>query len=160
MVGLGMLMVLLSLAALWLRKTGHLYETSWFHKFTIVMGPTGYIALLAGWVTTEVGRQPWVVYGVMRTQDALSHTVTADQVGLSLIIFVLVYTAVFGSGIYYMLKLIKTGPAFIESLEPVNGGLGHFKTPLRPLSAVDDAFDNSTEQPKSETDHTKGNHHD
>lgn len=160
MVGLGTLMVLLSLAALWLRKTGHLYETSWFHKFAIIMGPTGYIALLAGWVTTEVGRQPWVVYGVMRTQDGLSHAVTADQVGLSLIIFVLVYTIVFGSGIYYMLKLIKTGPAFIESLAPENGGPGHFKIPLRPLSAVDDAFDHGTEQQKSETDHNKENHHD
>ncbi|MBR7539247.1 cytochrome ubiquinol oxidase subunit I, partial [Mycobacterium tuberculosis] len=90
-----------------------LYESTWFHKFAIVMGPTGYIALLAGWVTTEVGRQPWVVYGVLRTKDALSHTVTADQVGLSLIIFVLVYTVVFGAGIYYMFRLMKSGPEFL-----------------------------------------------
>lgn len=61
MVGLGMLMVLMSLTALWLRKQDRLYESRWFHKFATVMGPTGYIALLAGWVTTEVGRQPWVV---------------------------------------------------------------------------------------------------
>ena len=155
MVGLGMLMVLLSLTALWLRKKGSLYESSWFHKFAIIMGPTGYIALLAGWVTTEVGRQPWVVYGVIRTKDGLSHTVTADQVGLSLIIFVLVYTVVFGAGIYYMLRLIKLGPAFSIPLDAVQDtGPGHFKTPLRPLSAVEESIDttdpsaqNSKEKP-------------
>ena len=49
-------------------QKNRLYESTWFHKFAIVMGPTGYIALLAGWVTTEVGRQPWVVYGVLRTK--------------------------------------------------------------------------------------------
>ena len=155
MVGLGMLMVLLSLTALWLRKKGSLYESSWFHKFALIMGPTGYIALLAGWVTTEVGRQPWVVYGVIRTKDGLSHTVTADQVGLSLIIFVLVYTVVFGAGIYYMLRLIKLGPAFSPPLDAVQDtGPGHFKTPLRPLSAVEESIEttdpsaqNSKEKP-------------
>lgn len=141
MVGLGMLMVLLSLTALWLRRKGSLYQTAWFHKFALIMGPTGYIALLAGWVTTEVGRQPWVVYGVIRTQDGLSHSVTADQVGFSLIVFVLVYAVVFGSGIYYMLRLLKAGPAFSGHLEAQNAGPGHFKTPLRPLSAVDEAID-------------------
>lgn len=141
MVGLGMLMVLLSLVALWLRKTGKLYGTLWFHKFAFVMGPAGYIALLAGWVTTEVGRQPWVIYGVMRTKDGLSHSVTADQVGISLIIFVVVYTIVFGSGIYYMLKLLKKGPEFIDAIEPEPAGPGHFKTPMRPLSAVDESID-------------------
>ena len=71
MVGMGMLMVLMSLTALYLRKRNSLYETTWFHKFAFVMTPSGYIALLAGWVTTEVGRQPWTVYGVMRTEQAL-----------------------------------------------------------------------------------------
>ncbi|MBJ8417822.1 cytochrome ubiquinol oxidase subunit I [Acinetobacter courvalinii] len=152
MVGLGMLMVLLSLVALWLRKTGKLYGTSWFLKFAFVMGPAGYIALLAGWVTTEVGRQPWVIYGVMRTKDGLSQTVTADQVGISLIIFVGVYTIVFGSGIYYMLKLLKKGPEFIDAIEHEPAGPGHFKTPMRPLSAVDESIDGQ--------DQSKEKHHD
>ena len=79
---------------------------------------------------------------MLRTRDGLSHSVTADQVGLSLIIFVLVYTVVFGSGIYYMLKLNKTGPAFLDSLQPEKtAGPGHFKTPLRPLSAVEESLD-------------------
>ena len=156
MVGLGMLMVLMSLTALWLRKQDLLYESRWFHKFATIMGPTGYIALLAGWVTTEVGRQPWVVYGVIRTQHGLSHTVTAEQVGLSLIIFVLVYTVVFGTGIYYMLKLIKAGPVHIDSVDQQLAGPGHFKTPMRPLSAVDEAIDGSS----SQTPKNKEQHHD
>ncbi|MCU4336810.1 cytochrome ubiquinol oxidase subunit I [Acinetobacter dispersus] len=151
MVGLGMLMVLLSFVALWLRKKGKLYDSSWFHKFAFVMGPTGYIALLAGWVTTEVGRQPWVIYGVMRTKDGLSHTVTADQVGISLIIFVVVYAIVFGSGIYYMLKLLKNGPEFIEAIDLEPAGHGHFKTPMRPLSAVDESIDQ--QDPNKENRH-------
>ena len=141
MVGLGVLMVLLSLIALWLRKQQRLYETHWFHKFAIFMGPMGYVAMLAGWITTEVGRQPWIIYGVMRTQHALSHHVSAEQVGLSLTIFVVVYTLVFGTGIYYILKLIKKGPDFIEYHPEEPAGPGHFKTPMRPLSAADDAVD-------------------
>ncbi|QNX86335.1 cytochrome ubiquinol oxidase subunit I [Acinetobacter seifertii] len=140
MVGLGMLMLLLALTGLWLRKTGKLYESKWFHRFALVMGPSGFIALLAGWFTTEVGRQPWVVYGVMRTKDALS-PVSAEQVGLTLIIFVLVYCIVFGIGIYYMLKLINKGPEFIYSQVNEVGGVGHFKTPMRPLSATDEDID-------------------
>ena len=74
------------------------------------MGPTGFITLLAGWVTTEAGRQPWVVYGVMRTSQAVS-PLTTQQVGISLMTFVIVYFLVFGTGIYYMLKLMRAGPA-------------------------------------------------
>lgn len=140
MVGLGMLMLLLAAMGLWLRKTGKFYENKWFHRFALIMGPSGFIALLAGWFTTEVGRQPWVVYGVMRTKDALS-PVSAEQVGLTLIIFVVVYCIVFGVGIYYMLKLMHKGPEFIDSQAEQVGGVGHFKTPMRPLSAADEKID-------------------
>ena len=85
MVGLGILMLLLALGGLLLRKGGRLYENRGLQYFALVMGPAGFIALLAGWFTTEVGRQPWVVYGVMRTADGLS-PVPASQVGLTLII--------------------------------------------------------------------------
>ncbi|MCH7331592.1 cytochrome ubiquinol oxidase subunit I [Acinetobacter modestus] len=140
MVSLGMLMLLLALTGVWLRKTGKLFESKWFHRFVVFMGPSGFIALLAGWFTTEVGRQPWVVYGVMRTKDALS-PVSAEQVGLTLIIFVVVYCIVFGIGIYYMLKLMYKGPEFIYSQQQEVGGVGHFKTPMRPLSAADERLD-------------------
>lgn len=140
MVGLGMLMLFLAVTALWLRKKGSLYESKWFHRFAILMGPSGFIALLAGWFTTEVGRQPWIIYGVMRTKDALS-PVSAEQVGLTLIIFVIVYFIVFGVGIYYMLKLMHKGPEFLHNAPEEIGGVGHFRTPMRPLSAIDEKID-------------------
>jgi len=110
MAGLGMLMLLTALLGLLLRKGGRLYETRWFQWFVVAMGPSGIVALLAGWITTEVGRQPWTVYGVLRTVDSVS-PLTAQQVGVSLLVFVVVYFLVFGTGIYYMMKLMKHGPA-------------------------------------------------
>jgi cytochrome bd ubiquinol oxidase subunit I len=110
MAGLGVLMILMSIAGYWLHRKRKLFDTRWFHRFVLMMGPSGFVTLLAGWVTTEAGRQPWVVYGVMRTADAVS-PVTAQQVGVSLLAFVIVYTIVFGTGIYYLLKLLRQGPA-------------------------------------------------
>ena len=78
MVGLGMLMLLLGLAGAWFRWRGQLYEQRLFLRFAMAMGPAGIIAMLAGWITTEIGRQPWVVYGVMRTADAASHHSALD----------------------------------------------------------------------------------
>ena len=142
MVGMGMLMILLAFMALFLRKGGKLYENKLLHRFAFVMGPSGFIALLAGWFTTEVGRQPWVVYGVMRTKDALS-PVSAEQVGITLIIFVVVYCVVFGIGIYYMLKLMHKGPQFIYATPE---GAVHSKEAVilaskRPLSSVEESVD-------------------
>lgn len=148
MVGLGLLMILMGVLSLYLRKTKRLYESKWFQRFALLMGGSGFISLLAGWFTTEVGRQPWVVYGVMRTKDALS-PVSAEQVGLTLIIFVLVYFVVFGVGIYYMLKLMKQGPSFSHLDTVEAGGVGHFKTPMRPLSGADEPLESqSTESDK------------
>lgn len=146
MVGLGLLMILLGVISLYLRKTKRLYDSKWFHRFALVMGGSGFVSLLAGWFTTEVGRQPWVVYGVMRTKDALS-PVSAEQVGLTLIIFVLVYFVVFGVGIYYMLKLMWQGPQWSDPLDASTGGVGQFKTPMRPLSGADEPLDNDTTKP-------------
>jgi cytochrome d ubiquinol oxidase subunit I len=108
MAGLGMLMVLTALLGLLLRRKNRLYETNWYQRLVFCMGPSGIIALLAGWITTEVGRQPWVLYGVLRTADAVA-PLTADQFGISLLVFVCVYFVVFGTGIYYMLKLMRYG---------------------------------------------------
>jgi cytochrome d ubiquinol oxidase subunit I len=110
MVGLGMLMALMALVGLLLRRGGRLFHSRTFQKFVLVMGPSGFVSLLAGWITTEAGRQPWVVYGVMRTADALS-PITHQQVSLSLFAFVIVYAIVFGTGIYYMIRLACAGPA-------------------------------------------------
>lgn len=117
MAGLGMLMLLTAFVGLLLRIRGRLYDTRWYQVLVLCMGPSGILALLAGWITTEVGRQPWTVYGVVRTIDSMS-PVSAQQVGVSLLIFVLVYFVVFGAGIYYMLKMMKKGPdVYIASPE-------------------------------------------
>jgi cytochrome d ubiquinol oxidase subunit I len=86
--------------------------------------------LLAGWVTTEAGRQPWVVYGVLRTAQAVS-PVTEQQVGITLMMFVIVYCVVFGTGIYYILKLLRQGPPPFDTAPAAPKG----STPDTPESA-------------------------
>lgn len=136
MVGLGMLMLLLGFLSLWFRWRGSLHSSRLFLFLTLFMGPTGLLALWMGWMTTEIGRQPWVVYGVMRTSEAASaHSV--NTLTATLLVFVALYIAVFGTGIWYMLKLVVKGPqqygAQTGPMEP-----GQVKRPARPLSAVPD----------------------
>lgn len=136
MVGLALLMILMALAGWWLRRGGRLYESRAFQRFVLAMGPSGFVALLAGWVTTEVGRQPWVVYGVLRTEQAVA-PVTAQSVGVSLMLFVIVYFAVFGTGIYYVLKLLRQGPAGEGPLSGSEAGRKPAQTGRRPLAAIE-----------------------
>ncbi len=134
MAGLGMLMIFTGLLAFALRRNGALYRNRLFLRLVLFMGPTGLIAMLAGWITTEVGRQPWVVYGLMRTADAASnHSVT--QLSISLALFVVIYFSVFAVGIGYMMKLVRKGPQPHHD-HPPQGGPGQERTPRRPLSAV------------------------
>lgn len=117
MAGLGMLMMLLGVISLWLRYRERLYTSRRFLRFTLLMGPSGLIAILAGWVTTEVGRQPWVIYQLMRTKDAVS--AHSDlQMTISLAVFFIVYMSVFGVGYSYMVRLIKKGPPSPEDFLP------------------------------------------
>ncbi|HCT7980014.1 TPA: cytochrome ubiquinol oxidase subunit I [Proteus mirabilis] len=114
MAGLGMLMICLGLLSIILRKKKRLYHSPLFLRFALLMGPTGLIAILAGWFTTEIGRQPWVVYGLQRTKDAVS--AHGDiQMSLSLLAFILVYFSVFGIGYFYMVHLMKKGPVVLKS---------------------------------------------
>ncbi|MDR3531473.1 MAG: cytochrome ubiquinol oxidase subunit I [Rhodopila sp.] len=133
MVGLGSLMLLLGLAGAWLRWRGELYQHRLFLRCAVAMGPAGLLAILAGWITTEAGRQPWVVYGVMRTADAVSHH-SALALSVSLLVFVVVYFAVFGIGISYMLKLVAKGPDRETGAMPPP----HTEFPSRPMSAAPD----------------------
>ena len=105
--------------------------------------------MLAGWFTTEVGRQPWVVYGIMRTKDALS-PVSAEQVGLTLIIFVVVYCVVFGIGIYYMLRLMHKGPEFIHTRPDHESDSDVVQASRRPLSSIRERIEEVPEQPDQE----------
>ncbi|WP_312886585.1 cytochrome ubiquinol oxidase subunit I [Rhizobium laguerreae] len=138
MVGLGLLMLLLGLWSLLLRRRRALFQSKAFLLFATLMGPTGLIAILAGWLTTEIGRQPWVVYGVMRTADAVSHH-SAAVLTTTLVLFVVVYFAAFGTGISYILKLIASGPDVYGGIIPPQGG--QTSRPARPLSAAPDAID-------------------
>src|SRR5690554_1382000 len=149
MVGLGVLMILMAVLGAWLRKTDKFYDSVWLHRFALYMGPSGFIALLAGWFTTEVGRQPWVVYGVLRTKDTLS-PVSAEQVGLTLIIFVVVYCVVFGIGIYYMLRLMHKGPDFIHTRPDHESDSDVVQASRRPLSSIRERIEEVPEQPDQE----------
>jgi cytochrome bd ubiquinol oxidase subunit I len=109
MVGLGFLMFGLGLFSLWERWRGRLFQTRLLHIFAMLMGPAGFIAVIAGWVTTETGRQPFTVYGLLRTADSAS-PLAAPAVGASLTAFVIVYFAVYAAGILYLLRLMAQPP--------------------------------------------------
>jgi len=118
MVGLGFLMAGLGLFSLVARARGTLYTSSALLRFALVMAPSGLIAVLAGWVTTEVGRQPWTITGLMRTAESASPLLAAPAVAASLAAFVVVYFAVFGAGVVYILKLMAKPPAVHELAPP------------------------------------------
>jgi cytochrome bd ubiquinol oxidase subunit I len=106
MIAIGFSMLGLGLWGLYLRARGRLYEAPLFQRAAILMAPTGFLAVLAGWVTTEVGRQPFTVYGLLRTADSLS-PVEAPAVATSLLMFIVVYFFVFGAGTYYILRMMN-----------------------------------------------------
>jgi cytochrome d ubiquinol oxidase subunit I len=102
-------MAVLGLWSLFARWRRRLYDWRWLHRFALLMGPSGFIAVIAGWITTEVGRQPWVIYGQMRTEDAVS-PIAAPAVTGSLIAFILVYFIIFAAGALYILRLMSRPP--------------------------------------------------
>jgi hypothetical protein len=113
MVGLGLLMIALGAWSLWLRGAGACTPAR-LPAHGAVDGPAGLLAMLAGWITTEVGRQPWVVYGVLRTADGASKH-GAGPLALSLALFVVAYLFVFGAGIAYVLRLVRKGPQAFDT---------------------------------------------
>ena len=102
-------MILTGVTALVLYFRKRLFDTRWFQYWCMAMTPAGFIAVLAGWFVTEIGRQPYIVYGVLRTAEAVS-PVPGPPIAMSLAAFVLTYGFVFGAGSYYILKLIGKGP--------------------------------------------------
>jgi cytochrome bd ubiquinol oxidase subunit I len=132
MVGIGLLMLATGLLGAFLWWRGKLVTTRWYLQIVQYFWPLGFIAVLCGWITTEVGRQPWIAYGILRTADAIS-PVSAASVLTTLILFVIVYGIVFTMGLYYINRLIVRGPQG-RAIEPP----GH-DTPSRPLAAAHDA---------------------
>ena len=126
MVGIGILMLVLVAASWWLRWRGRLFDSPNFLRACLFMGPMGFLAVLAGWTTTEVGRQPWVVYGLMRTADAVSPSLTGEDVLISLLLYVLTYLIIFPAGAWVMLRIVRKGPQSADDMpddEPlIEGG--------------------------------------
>ncbi|CAM5191425.1 cytochrome ubiquinol oxidase subunit I [Oligella ureolytica] len=134
MVGLGLLMIALAVWSAWAHWRRRSYCSKPLLRFALWMGPSGLIALLAGWYTTEIGRQPWIIQGLMRTSDAVSDH-SALSMSVILVVLIIVYMGIFGMGISYMLKLVARGPNAGEN--PPDGEVLNNR-PARPLSAATD----------------------
>jgi cytochrome bd ubiquinol oxidase subunit I len=132
MAGMGMIMMAVSWLGNFLRMRGKLETARWFLWVTFLSFPTGFIAILTGWYTAEVGRQPWVVYGILRTKDAITPSLVSSDVVISLIGYVVVYGLFISFGLYYIYKLLRAGPTVPATTIPG-------ATPNRPLAFADDA---------------------
>jgi cytochrome d ubiquinol oxidase subunit I len=137
MVGLGILMLLLAFASLWAWRRGALERSRWLLDGWRWMSPAGFLALLSGWYVVEIGRQPYVVYGLLRTSEAVSPNIAAAAVLSSLIVYACAYAVIFGAGIWYLRKLLLNGPV----KQPPKDTRGGEKTPARPLSLPDEPVD-------------------
>ena len=113
MVGIGFAMLGIGAWSLWARYRKRLYESTWLQRAAVLMGPAGFVAILSGWVTTEVGRQPYTVYGLLRTADSVA-PIALPGVATSLAVFAVVYFAVFGSGVLILLRMMGKTPEHDE----------------------------------------------
>jgi len=126
MVGIGILMLLVAIAGqVLMRSNGRLWRSDGFLRLCTWFAPLGFVAVICGWVVTEVGRQPWTVYGLMRTADSVSPSLTGHDVAISLALYVIVYLVMFPTGVAFMAGLVRRGPteteepaSFIESGRP------------------------------------------
>ena len=117
MVAIGFAMLGIGIWSLYKRFRGTLYENPWLKRAMIAMGPAGFVAVICGWITTEVGRQPFTVYGLLRTAESHS-PIAAEAVGTSLIAFIVVYFLLFGAGTFYILRLMSHEPSPLEDDTP------------------------------------------
>jgi cytochrome d ubiquinol oxidase subunit I len=110
MVGIGLIMLGVVALSWWLRWHGRLFQAGWFLVLCQWTAPLGFVAVLAGWTTTEVGRQPWTVYGLMRTENSVSPSLTGPDVLLSLLTYIAVYLLMYPAGIAVMARMVRQGP--------------------------------------------------
>ena len=129
MVGIGLLMLAVVAAGFVLMARGRLDQTRWYLRLCQFTTCLGFIAVIAGWTTTEVGRQPWTIYGLMRTADSVSPSLTGSNVLISLLLYVAVYLLIYPTGLSLMLRFIWQGPIPIDEAAPIGGG--------RPKSAIE-----------------------
>lgn len=136
MVGIGLLMIAVGFWSLWLRWRGQLYDHERFHRTLVWMIPLPFVAVLAGWFVTEVGRAPWLVQGIMTHADGVTPSLTGGMALFTLVGFILVYAVVFSAGVYYLRQLVLAG---LERTQP-DPSHGHPRA-KRPLSAADVPLD-------------------
>lgn len=136
MVGIGVLMLAVAAASMWLRWRGRLFDASGFLRICTWCFPLGFIAVIAGWTVTEAGRQPWTVYGMLRTAESVSPSLTGQSVLISLFVYFAAYAVIFTGGVYYMVRIVQRGPEEVE-VEP-RGRM--VERAHRPLSTPDVTF--------------------
>jgi cytochrome d ubiquinol oxidase subunit I len=134
MVGIGLVLLALIIASWWLRKQGRMFDARWFLWSCVLASPLGFLAVLAGWATTEVGRQPWTVYGLLRTADSVTPSLTHFDVVLSLAGYAIVYLIMFPVGIALMARIVRNGPAEpAPEEEPVESGRPQYPVQALPV---------------------------
>ncbi|ASK18995.1 cytochrome ubiquinol oxidase subunit I [Halomonas sp. N3-2A] len=141
MVGIGVLMIAVALTGLFLRRKGRVYENPLFLKTLTVMIASPFLAVLGGWIVTESGRAPWLVYGVMTHAEGLTPSLTGGMALFTLIGYIAVYSVVFFTGIYYLTRVVRNGMK--EETQAEVGG--EVERPKRPLSAAHTPFDDDLE---------------
>jgi cytochrome d ubiquinol oxidase subunit I len=122
MVGIALLMLTVVVAGFVLMARGRLDRAAWYLRLCQLTSCLGFIAVIAGWTTTEVGRQPWTVYGLLRTADSVSPSLAGSDVALSLLLYVAVYLVIYPVGLFVMLRIVWRGPVPNDEPEPVVGG--------------------------------------
>jgi cytochrome d ubiquinol oxidase subunit I len=133
MVGMWLVMLAMTLWSWVLALRRRLYDTAAYLRIATWTIPAGYIAVTGGWITTEAGRQPWVVYGHLRTAEAVTPSLTGANVLASLAVYIIVYALIFGAGVYYLVRLARRGvPDELPALTLD-------RRPARPLSAATQA---------------------
>jgi len=131
MVGIAVLMLGVVATGLVLMARGQLDHTRWYLRLCQIATCFGFIAVIAGWTTTEVGRQPWTVYGLMRTVESVSPSLTGSDVVISLLLYVVVYLLIYPVGLSVMLRLVRRGPIPSEEIAPIVSG-----RPKSPIEAL------------------------
>ncbi|WGF87364.1 cytochrome ubiquinol oxidase subunit I [Marinivivus vitaminiproducens] len=140
MVGLGLVMLAIAVWSLYLRARGRLFDSPVFLRTLVACLPIGFIAILAGWFTTEIGRQPYMVYGLLRTADAATPSLSGWSVLVSLLAFIVAYGVIFPSGVYYMVRLVQGGPDTGE-IRPPGLAEGRPQHQKRPLSVPEESLE-------------------
>ena len=142
MVGIGLLMIATAFIGLLMRRKGKVYEHSGYLKALVCMIPMPFAAVLAGWIVTESGRAPWLVYGMMTHAEGLTPSLTGGMALFTLIGYVVVYAVVFYAGIYYLTRVVRNGMLPEEEKETTSE---NFKRPMRPFSAAHTPFDDGVD---------------